>query len=353
MDFPEFRRKSEKTAKFLDAIPDKKPEVGWFYEMMGALAVGRTVEIYSPKQKLLTRDDEYVIFRAYNWYRYLICREQSNRKPKSRPLTDAQKSRLLVLHAQSLKLEELLASFNLGLLVAMARRVRGDVNQISLTDFISDGGSAMVRAIRKFDATKGYKFSTYFCRSAIKQMWRDLQTKIKIRDREINMARIGGTLDEGGHDKLVDMILFQKDTLFTNQTTNERLVLMKGILQDSLGIFIPENMQLTDKERKALILRFSPTPTDRMMTLADIGVQLSESDRPYTKERTRQIINEALVKMQKIILACETPQSEKDRNSSDFHVGLDLDHIKDTAEDIAWETIPEECVDDAELQEAA
>lgn len=351
MDFADFQ--DGKT--FSDPIPEVVPDIGWFYELMGALSAGTRAEINSPPQRLLTRQEEFGMFRLYNWYRRQLWQAQQDWWDKGRPtLTAKQKKRLLDLNAKALGMEDRITSFNLGLIIAMARRVRGDLDDTDLLDFISDGGIAMVRSIRKFDATRGYKFSTYFCNAAAKQMWRELRKRAKISSRETNVTRLDAGYDDGDQNYVSDRAFAKADTLMVEQVNKERLAILSVLLNDSLGIYVPEELKLSPNEKRAMMLRYAPSNKDnKLPTLDSIAeIMAKENGRSYTRERIRQMIESAMEKIRRTIIACEKPDEERTCHTAECEVDLDLSLIRETIDLPDWAKLAGEIVAEVEREAA-
>lgn len=59
-----------------------------------------------------------------------------------------------------------LVSANLALVLAMAKRAR--IPDVEFSELVSEGNFALLRAVNKFDVSRGFKFSTYACRAILK-----------------------------------------------------------------------------------------------------------------------------------------------------------------------------------------
>ncbi len=63
----------------------------------------------------------------------------------------------------------------------MAKRTR--MSEVDFADLVSEGNMALLRAVDKFDAGRGYKFSTYACRAILKAFSRQGMKLSKYRQR--------------------------------------------------------------------------------------------------------------------------------------------------------------------------
>lgn len=105
----------------------------------------------------LRRDEEVVLFRRYNYLKYLACIERT-RINAARP--SSRRVRLVEQYlAEAERLQRGLIEANLRLVVSIA----GKHLQTGATvaDLVSEGNLSLMRAVEKFDYTRGYRFSTY------------------------------------------------------------------------------------------------------------------------------------------------------------------------------------------------
>jgi RNA polymerase sigma factor (sigma-70 family) len=106
---------------------------------------------------VLDRDREHALFRRYNYLKYLACKMRAGIKPSRVAGTRLKKIENYLAEAERIK--QLIVEAHLRLVVSVAMKHAGSGAQLS--DLVSDGNVSLVRALEKFDYTRGFRFSTH------------------------------------------------------------------------------------------------------------------------------------------------------------------------------------------------
>ena len=105
----------------------------------------------------LNRQREIELFRRYNYLKYLASTKTATLmpgRPSGKILTEVES-----YLAQAETIKKMIIEANLGLAVSVAKK--HTISGANLPDLISEGNFSLMRAVEKFDYTRGFRFATY------------------------------------------------------------------------------------------------------------------------------------------------------------------------------------------------
>lgn len=215
---------------------------------------------------LLTKEGEVALFRKMNYLKFKADQLRQNTDPETATARELDEIDDLLDEAERVK--NTITQSNLRLVVSMAKRHLG--SGIDFFEIISDGNISLMRAVEKFDYSRGFKFSTYASWAIMRNFARTLPER-----------RHHGERYQTGRDELLE----NTAEIPLEEHDREQLVLVRNAVDRMLGT-------LDQRERSILRQRFGLDVQREPQTLEQIGRRFGVS-----KERIRQLESRAIKRL--------------------------------------------------------
>jgi len=123
---------------------------------------GEEAAMIAGSSRKLAAKDEEVLFLRYNYARYRLGKLLT---AQNRCHSMRHARQMILWHGRVLALQGDIVEANMGLVLAMVKR--GHITNVEFEELVSDGHLTLLRAVDKFDVSRGFKFSTYACRAIL------------------------------------------------------------------------------------------------------------------------------------------------------------------------------------------
>ena len=218
---------------------------------------------------LLTREQEVHLFRKMNYLKYKASRLREKLdldRPKSSWMDQIEK-----YYDESVATKNQIIRSNLRLVVSIAKRHVGPAE--NFFELVSDGNMSLIRAVEKFDFSRGNKFSTYASWAIMKNYARTIPDENRHRDRyRTSHAEMFTATEDARSDQ------YEQETAQVQRETQVERILDR----------------LDEREQQIIISRFGLHRGQEPLTLKQVGAAMG-----VTKERIRQIEARALSKLRR------------------------------------------------------
>jgi len=221
---------------------------------------------------LLSRGQEVHYFKKMNYLKYQAAGLRDRLDPKRAKLHDIDRIEDLLQRAADIK--NLLVRRNLRLVVSIAKAYAKP--STNLFELVSDGNVSLMRAIDRFDYSKGFKLSTYATWAIRNNFTRTVPSEFTHLERF-----------RSGHDELFQHSQDERTSQYEQEQTNQ-------CQHDALTRVLE---RLDDRDREIIVSHFGMSRGSEPQTLEQIGDRFGVS-----KERIRQLEARALTRLREMMV---------------------------------------------------
>lgn len=231
---------------------------------------------------LLNKDQEQHLFRKMNYLKYQaaklrlkLCKKPDPENPEAPLELDPARIKAQVVEeiesllSEMTKVKELLIAANMRLVVNIAKRHSSATE--NFFELLSDGNMSLIRAVEKFDYSRGFKFSTYASWALMKNFARSIPDDRNRRERYVT-----------GQEEILDLSA-------DNRSDEQEILARQRAQAESIQKLLKH---LDPRERQIVSLRAGLENQPRALTLEEIGQKFG-----ITKERVRQLHARSMKKL--------------------------------------------------------
>lgn len=210
---------------------------------------------------LLSTVGETFLFRKMNYLKHQA--EVIRQRIATRKTRRNDKRKLADLVADADAVRNHIAECNLRLVISIARKFSNSTCEFD--ELMSEGNEILLKAITKFDFSRGFRFSTYATHSVQRHFYRYTQRRQKRNSVEMKSSvELLNELPEGEADELITEWVAQEQR-------------MTNLISEMAH-------RLDDREHRIVTARFGLTGDGVIRTLRELSAEMGLS-----KERIRQL----------------------------------------------------------------
>jgi RNA polymerase primary sigma factor len=221
------------------------------------------------EKPLLTKEQECYLFKKYNYLKFLAKECRSSKDIDTFNKQDIQK---MIKYAKQIRdTKEIIVEHNLRLVISIAAKCSSA--SISAFDLVSDGNFSLIRAVERYDISRGNKFSTYATWAIVNNYARSIPKE----------------------KKRMEWMQVSSEDIFLNKEEEKKdlLVLERQDEEQEASIAALFSV-LNYREERIIRARFGLNASREKVKLHVIGETMG-----LTRERVRQIEAHALEKMKR------------------------------------------------------
>jgi len=229
---------------------------------------------------LLNKEQEQHLFRKMNFLKHKAARLRQRLHKQGGLPEEVDPTRVRIqdlkriedYQSQATAIKDHLIASNMRLVVSIAKRHSGQTD--NFFELLSDGNMSLIRAVEKFDYSRGNKFSTYASWAIMKNFARSIPEEKHRRQRYVT-----------GHEDLFESA--------ADMRTDEQEVVASA---EQAAYRVNRLLEFLDpREQQIIRMRAGLDDGSKPMTLEEIGQQIG-----ITKERVRQLNVRIMAKLRTI-----------------------------------------------------